>query len=70
MGAAVKTCLTSREVRRLLKISTCDLAHLREEGQIRAEKRGNAYYYVGEDVEALRARKQKQGIARELADET
>lgn len=70
MGAAVKKCLTSGEVRRLLKISTCDLAHLREEGQIRAEKRGNAYYYVGEDVEALRARKQKQGIARELADET
>ncbi len=39
--------LTSVEVRKVLKISTCDLAHLREEGNIRAEKRGNAYYYPG-----------------------
>jgi hypothetical protein len=65
-----KNWLNSTEVRKVLRISTCDLAHLRAGGAIRAEKRGNAYHYVGEDVEALRVRKQKKGIARELADET
>jgi len=37
--------LTSVEVRRALGLSTCDLAHLREAGAIRSERRGNAYYY-------------------------
>lgn len=46
--------MTSAEVRKILKVSTCDLAHLREEGRIRAEKRGNAYYYAASDVDALR----------------
>ena len=48
--------LNSAEVRKVLKISTCDLAHLREDGNIRAEKRGNAFYYAGKDVEALRGK--------------
>jgi len=49
--------LTSLEVRKALKISTCDLAHLREKGRIRAEKRGNAYYYAAQDVEAMGSKK-------------
>ena len=57
MGTADTDWLTSAEVRKSLRISTCDLAHLREEGRIRAEKRGNAYYYVAKDVEALRGKK-------------
>lgn len=56
MAEKVAQWLTSVEVRKALKISTCDLAHLREEGGIRAEKRGNAYYYATQDVEALRGK--------------
>jgi len=62
--------LTSAEVRKALKISTCDLAHLREEGTIRAEKRGNAYYYAGKDVETLRGKKLKKGAGFCRFDET
>ena len=53
--------LNSAEVRKVLKISTCVLAHMREDGAIRAEKRGNAYYYCANDVETLRGRKLKKG---------
>lgn len=54
--------LVSAEARRILRISSCDLAHLREEGVIRSEKRGNAYYYFREDVEAWRVKKQNKAI--------
>ena len=52
--------LTSVEVRKALKISTCDLAHLRQDGAIRAEKRGNAFFYDATDVEALRGKRLKK----------
>lgn len=35
----------SSEIRLLLKISTCDLAHLRESNQIQFKKVGRAYHY-------------------------
>jgi hypothetical protein len=35
----------SAEVRKALRLSTCDLAHLREAGKIEAKKVGNAYLY-------------------------
>ena len=35
----------SSEIRRLLKISTCDLAHLRQSNQIQFKKVGRAYHY-------------------------
>jgi DNA phosphorothioation-associated putative methyltransferase len=35
----------SAEIRRLLKISTCDLAHMREANQIEFRKVGRAYHY-------------------------
>lgn len=53
MAGAAKDWMTSVEVRRALKISTCDLAHLREDGAIRAERRGNAYYYAAKDVSVI-----------------
>ena len=53
----VKEWLTSVEVRRALKISTCDLAHLREQGGLRATKRGNAYLYAAADVAKAHALK-------------
>ncbi len=35
----------SDEARKLLKLSTCDLAHAREAGRIPFKKSGNAYLY-------------------------
>jgi hypothetical protein len=35
----------SADVRKALKLSTCDLAHKRQSGEIEAKKVGNAYYY-------------------------
>jgi hypothetical protein len=49
--------LSSPEVRKALKISTCDLAHLREQGVFRATKRGNAYLYAAADVAKAHALK-------------
>lgn len=45
--------LKSADVRKLLKISTCDLAHLRQEGKIRFVKKGNAYLYSSDDCKEL-----------------
>ena len=42
--------LTSKEVMKELRISSCDLMHLREEGKLRAVKKGNAYLYSEGDV--------------------
>ena len=53
MTADVEIWLTSVEVRKALRISTCDLAHLREEGGIGFVKKGNAYLYSSTDVERL-----------------
>lgn len=41
--------LTSEQVRKRLKISTCDLAHLRQAGRLRFRKKGNAYLYCPDD---------------------
>jgi len=54
--------LTSAEVRKVLRISTCDLAHLREGGALRAERRGSAYFYAKQDVESLRRDRLKKGM--------
>ena len=35
----------SAEARKVLRLSTCGLAHLREAGKIAAKKVGNAYLY-------------------------
>lgn len=43
--------LTSTQVRKRLKISTCNLAHLRQAGKLRFKKRGNAYLYSLDDCE-------------------
>ncbi len=41
--------LTSTEARTLLRVSTCELAHLRKAGKLRFQKRGNAFHYLAED---------------------
>ena len=39
------TWITSKETQKLLKVSGCELMHLRVNGQITFKKQGNAYYY-------------------------
>lgn len=45
-----KEFLGSKEARKELKISDCDLAHIRQEGKLRFVKKGNAFMYLKEDV--------------------
>jgi hypothetical protein len=37
--------LSSKEIRTHLKISGCELMHLREKGKLEFKKMGNAYFY-------------------------
>jgi len=39
------TWLTSKEVQKLLKISSCELMHLRVSGKLKFKKQGNAFLY-------------------------
>ena len=38
--------LTSKEKRAQLKVSACELMHMREAGKLKFVKKGNAYLYV------------------------
>ena len=48
-----QTWLNSREACKALKISACDLSHLREAGKLRFQKKGNAFLYAGNDVKLV-----------------
>ena len=37
---------TSKEAQRLLKISGCELMHLRVSGKLKFKKKGNAFLYL------------------------
>ena len=37
--------LNSKETMKELKVSSCDLMHLREAGKLKYVKKGNAYFY-------------------------
>jgi hypothetical protein len=39
------TWLTSKETQKLLKVSDCELMHLRVSGKLIFKKKGNTYYY-------------------------
>ena len=53
--------LRSDDARKVLQVSTCDLAHLRQGGKITFRKAGNAYLYSARDCEkfVLRADEEK-----------
>lgn len=48
--AVEKIFFTSREARKELRISDCDLAHLRVEGKLKFVKKGNAFMYLKDDI--------------------
>lgn len=52
--AQTASWLSSGQTRKLLRISSCALMHLRETGKLRFQKQGNAYFYFLEDVERHR----------------
>ncbi|CAN0518262.1 unnamed protein product, partial [Laminaria digitata] len=37
--------LTSKEMKKEVKVSACNLMHMREAGKLKFIKKGNAYYY-------------------------
>ena len=37
--------LSSKETQKALKITGCELMHLRQSGKLRFKKQGNAYFY-------------------------
>ncbi len=47
---------TSKEAKKVLKVSDCKLMHLREEGRIKAVKKGRSFLY---DTEAIKKYKEK-----------
>ena len=40
-----KNFLSSKEIMKKLKISSCKLMHLRTEGKLKYTKKGNSYFY-------------------------
>lgn len=53
MTGLEKEYMPTKEVKATLKISGCDVMHLRESGQIEFVKQGNAFLYLRADVERL-----------------
>ena len=51
--------MSSMEVKSALKISGCDVMHLRESGKIEFIKKGNSFWYLRSDVEKLVKQKSK-----------
>lgn len=51
--------LNSKEARKELKVSGCDLSHIRESGKLRYRKDGNAYRYLKKDVRSLKKTTEK-----------
>jgi hypothetical protein len=46
--------LTSKEAKVFLKIQDCDLAHIRNAGKLKFIKKGNAFLYKRESLEAYK----------------
>lgn len=52
--------LTSKEAKKILKVSDCHLAHLRMEGKLPFVKKGNAYMYETIGLELTKLKLQKE----------
>ena len=49
--------LTSKEAKAALKVQDCDLAHIRNAGKLKFTKKGNAFMYSLESIEAFNNKK-------------
>lgn len=45
MNKKITKYLNSKETRKKLKISSCELMHMRVNGKLKYLKKGNAYFY-------------------------
>jgi hypothetical protein len=65
MNGTVKSSdwLKSGEVQKELRIDSCELMHLREAGQLKFQKKGNAFLYAKEHVERLTRQKPPFALA-------
>jgi hypothetical protein len=61
-----KFWLTSKAVVRELKVSACELCHLRQAGALNFKKINNAYLYSRQDVEAVLKQKTHPGASGKL----
>jgi len=61
MGNADKGWLTSKEARRQLGVTSCELAHLRQEGKLAFQKQGNAYMYREDECVMSKAERTTKG---------
>lgn len=52
--------LNSSDARKRAKVSTCELAHLRQQGEIRAIQKGRAFFYAKSDCEKVERTKKPQ----------
>ncbi len=52
--------LTSKEAKENLKIQDCDLAHIRNSGNLQYIKKGNSYLYLMESIDKYKKDKEKE----------
>jgi len=48
------TWLSSKEAKKVLKVSDCHLSHLRNEGKLAFMKKGNAFLYSLQNIECFK----------------
>lgn len=48
--------LTSKEAKKELKVQDCDLAHIRNLGNLQFIKKGNSYLYLKESIEKYKTK--------------
>jgi hypothetical protein len=59
MSELQKDYMPTKEVKSTLKVQDCDVMHLRQTGKIQSTKKGNAFWYLRDDVERLARDKDK-----------
>ncbi len=45
--------MPTKEAKKLLKVSGCQIMHLRDSGKIQFKRKGNGYWYLREDVQKI-----------------
>ncbi len=48
--------LTSKETKKELKVQDCDLAHIRNSGNLQFAKKGNSYLYLKESIDKYKTK--------------
>ena len=54
--------LTSKEAKKELKVQDCDLAHIRNSGNLQFIKKGNSYLYLNDSIKNYNNKRKEQSI--------